>query len=131
MWPIFGSTLTAGGRPATCAGALAMRGNCDTEETMANLNVSYQELTDAATRLTNGQDEITTKLNELKGFIESLISSGFVTDQASVAFGESYRQFTQGATDTVGALTNLGEYLRKAASTLEDADTQLASGLRG
>ena len=47
---------------------------------MANLNVSYQEMRDAATRLTNGQDEITTKLNELKAFIESLISSGFVTD---------------------------------------------------
>ena len=98
---------------------------------MANLNVSYQEMRDAATRLTNGQDEITTKLNELKGFIESLISSGFITDQASVAFGESYRQFTQGATDTVAALTNLGQYLRTAATTLEDADTQLASGLRG
>lgn len=98
---------------------------------MANLSVSYQEMRDAATRLTSGQDEITTKLGELRSFIESLISSGFVTDRASVAFGESYRQFTQGATQTVGALTNLGEYLRTAATTLEDADTQLASGLRG
>ncbi len=98
---------------------------------MANLNVSYQEMRDAATRLTAGQEEITTKLSELRSFIESLISSGFVTDQASVAFGESYRQFTQGATDTVAALTSLGEYLRTAATTLEDADTQLASGLRG
>ncbi|MDM7855105.1 WXG100 family type VII secretion target [Cellulomonas alba] len=98
---------------------------------MANLNVSYQEMRDAASRLTTGQDEITSKLNELKSFIESLISSGFVTDQASVAFGESYQQFTQGATSTVAALTNLGDYLRKAAQTLEDADTQLASGLRG
>lgn len=98
---------------------------------MANVNVSFQEMRDAAGRLTTGQDEITTKLNELKGFIESLISSGFVTDQASVAFGESYRQFTQGATDTAGALTHLGQYLRAAADTLEDADTQLAAGLRG
>ena len=98
---------------------------------MANLNVSYQEMTDAAARLTAGQDEITARLNELRGFIESLISSGFVTDQASVAFGESYRQFTTGATTTVSALTNLGQYLRTAASTLQDADTQLASGLRG
>lgn len=97
---------------------------------MANLNVTYQEMHDAATRLTTGQDEMTTKLNELKAFIESLISSGFVTDQASVAFGETYRQFTQGATQTVAALTNLGQYLRTAADTLSDADTQLASGLR-
>ncbi|MBO3096026.1 WXG100 family type VII secretion target [Cellulomonas dongxiuzhuiae] len=98
---------------------------------MANIDVSYQEMRDAATRLTAGQDEITNRLAELRAFIESLVSSGFVTDQASVAFGESYRQFTQGATDTVGALTSLGEYLRAAAATLEDADAQLAAGLRG
>ncbi len=42
----------------------------------------------------------------------------------------SYQEM-RGATDTVAALTNLGEYLRTAATTLEDADTQLASGLRG
>lgn len=97
---------------------------------MANIDVSYQEMRDAAVRLTAGQDEITTRLSELRGFIEQLVSSGFVTDQASVAFGESYRQFTQGATDTVAALTSLGEYLRTAAATLEDADAQLAAGLR-
>ncbi|ADG74318.1 protein of unknown function DUF909 [Cellulomonas flavigena DSM 20109] len=97
---------------------------------MANIDVSYQEMRDAATRLTAGQDEITTRLGELRSFIEQLVSSGFVTDQASVAFGESYRQFTQGATDTVAALTSLGEYLRAAAATLEDADAQLAAGLR-
>lgn len=98
---------------------------------MANIDVSYQEMRDAATRLTAGQDEITTRLGELRSFIDQLVSSGFVTDQASVAFGESYRKFTQGATDTVAALTSLGEYLRAAAATLEDADAQLAAGLRG
>lgn len=98
---------------------------------MANLNVSYQDMTEAAARLTNGQDEITARLHELRSFIESLVSSGFVTDQASVAFGETYRQFTQGATDTVAALTNLGQYLRTAAATLDDVDVQLAAGLRG
>lgn len=97
---------------------------------MANLNVSYQEMRDAASRLTTGQDEITAKLNELRSFIESLVRSGFVTDRASVAFGESFQRFTQGATDTVGALADLGDYLRRAAGTLEDADAQLASGLR-
>ncbi|GAA4625718.1 MULTISPECIES: WXG100 family type VII secretion target [Cellulomonas] len=97
---------------------------------MANLTVTYQELRDAATRLTSGQEEITTRLTELRGFIDQLVSGGFVTDQASVAFGESYRQFTQGTTDAVSALTSLGEYLRTAASTLEDADAQLAAGLR-
>ncbi|WP_448061458.1 WXG100 family type VII secretion target [Cellulomonas hominis] len=98
---------------------------------MANVNVSFQDMNDAATRLTTGQDDITQKLEELRAFIGSLISSGFVTDQASVAFGESYQTFTQGATTTISALTNLGEYLRRAAQTLQETDQALAAGLRG
>lgn len=98
---------------------------------MANLNVSYEELTSATNRLTAGQDEITAKLNELKAFIDTLVSSGFVTDQASVAFAESYQQFTTGATQTVSALTSLGQYLTTASQVLSETDTQLAAGLRG
>jgi WXG100 family type VII secretion target len=98
---------------------------------MANLNVSYQEIEQAATRLSTGQDELTTKLTELRTFIASLVSSGFVTDQASVAFGESYEQFTTSATQTVAALTNLSQYLRSTAQTLSEVDAQLAAGLRG
>lgn len=98
---------------------------------MANLNVSFQEMRDAAARLTSGEAEITGRLEELKAYIETLVASGFVTDQASVAFGESYRRFTTGATQTVSALTTLGAYLRQAATMLEEADAQLASGLRG
>jgi WXG100 family type VII secretion target len=97
---------------------------------MANMNVSYQEIEQAATRLATGQEELTTRLTELRTFIASLISSGFVTDQASVAFGESYEQFTTSATQTVGALTNLAQYLRSTASTLSEVDSQLAAGLR-
>ncbi|WP_163275096.1 WXG100 family type VII secretion target [Cellulomonas iranensis] len=97
---------------------------------MSNLNVSYQDVRSAATRLTTGQDEITTKLNELKAYIASLISSGFVTDQASVAFGESYERFTAGATDVISSLTNLSQYLQNAATTLEETDASLAAGLR-
>ena len=98
---------------------------------MTNLNVSYGDMRDAANRLTTGQDDITTKLGELKCFIEGLISSGFVTDQASVTFGESYRKFTHGATELMGGLSSLGDYLRKASDALEDTDKQLATALRG
>ncbi|MDM7830221.1 WXG100 family type VII secretion target [Cellulomonas edaphi] len=98
---------------------------------MANLNVSYGEMRDAATRLSTGQEDITTTLHELKGFIEGLVSSGFVTDQASVAFGEAYRKFSHGATELIGGLSSLGDYLRKASDALEDTDKQLAAALRG
>jgi len=97
---------------------------------MSNLNVTYDEMESAATRLTSAQDTITGELNGLKTFIQGLIHGGFVTDQASVAFGDSYTQFTNGATQTISALTNLGGYLTSAADTLRTADSDLAAGLR-
>jgi WXG100 family type VII secretion target len=96
---------------------------------MANVNVSYDEMRSAADRLVAGQGDITAKLNELKGYIGTLIGSGFVTDQASVAFGETYGEFTTNSTQLIGNLTDLGGYLRKAAQTLQETDAALAGGL--
>jgi len=98
---------------------------------MANLNVSYDEMDAAATRLTNGRDQLNDQLTQLRTFIQNLVSSGFVTDQASVTFGESYRKFSHGATELMGGLSSLGSYLRKASDALEDTDKQLAAALRG
>ena len=47
---------------------------------MPNLNVTYGEMQDAATRLVNGEQDITSKLRELKSLVDSLISGGYVTD---------------------------------------------------
>lgn len=96
---------------------------------MANINVSYDEMRTAATRLTGGQEDINTKLTDLKGFIEGLVSSGFVTDSASVKFNETYTNFNTSATQTIASLTELSTYLTSAANSLQDADTQLAAGL--
>jgi WXG100 family type VII secretion target len=97
----------------------------------ANVSVTYDDMTQAATKLTTGQDEITTKLSDLKAFIGTLLTNGFVTDQASVAFNETYTTFTDSATKVVSSLTDLSSYLNNAATTLADVDSQLAAGLRG
>ncbi|GEN80487.1 WXG100 family type VII secretion target [Actinotalea fermentans] len=98
---------------------------------MANINVTYQDLEDAAGRLQNGQSELTNKLDELKAFIDSLVSGGFVTEQASVAFQEKYGEFTSGATQVVGSLEGLSSFLRQTANVMRDTDTGLAQAIRG
>ena len=85
---------------------------------MPNLNVTYGEMQDAATRLVNGEQDITSKLRELKALVDSLISGGYVTDQSSVAFGSSYQEFNDGATKTIEGLEGMSMYLNKAAATL-------------
>ena len=68
---------------------------------MANLNVTYDQMQSAATRLRNGQKDLESKLNELRSLVQQLVQNGFTTSRASGAFDSSYQEFTQGATRTV------------------------------
>ena len=96
---------------------------------MANLNVTYQDMEDAAGRLTNGQNEIESKLSELKSLVDSLVSGGYVTDKSSKAFDASYAEFNDGATKTIAGLEGMSGFLKAAAQALGDTDTQLANSL--
>lgn len=96
---------------------------------MPNVNVTYQQMRDGATKLRTGQQEIEDKLGQLLSFVNSLIADGYVTDASSKAFGSSYEQFDKGAKQTIAGLDGMAKYLEQAAQTFEDADTQLASAL--
>jgi WXG100 family type VII secretion target len=96
---------------------------------MANLNVTYQDMEDAAGRITNGQHEIETKLTQLKQLVDGLVNGGYVTDKSSKAFDSSYVQFNDGATKTIAGLEGMSGFLKKAAQALGDTDQQLASAL--
>lgn len=96
---------------------------------MANLNVTYDELESAGSQLDNGRSELDAKLNELQRQIQSLVSSGYVTDRSSKAFETEYQNFTQGAQQAVSGLEGLSNYLRQAAEAMRSTDEQLASQL--
>jgi len=96
---------------------------------MANLNVTYGDMRDSATRLNNGEQDIETKLRELKSLVDGLISGGYVTDKSSVAFGTSYQDFNEGATKTIQGLEGMSQYLTAAADALESTDSELAKAL--
>jgi WXG100 family type VII secretion target len=96
---------------------------------MANVNVTYQDMTAAADRLVNGRQEIESMLSQLKRLVDDLVSAGYVTDSSSKQFQGSYEEFNTGATQTIAGLDGMGQYLKTAAQTFQDADTQLASAL--
>jgi len=97
---------------------------------MANVNVTYQEMHAAAQRLKAGQQEISDKLNELQKLVNGLVNGGYVTDSSSKHFEESYSRFNSGATNVIGSLQDMGEYLARAAQTFQDADQHLANSLK-
>jgi WXG100 family type VII secretion target len=96
---------------------------------MPNLNVTYQDMHDAASRLSQGEDDIKSQLAQLKSLIDSLVSGGYVTDKSSVAFNNSYQEFNNGATQTISGLTGMASYLNAAANALEQTDSDLANSL--
>lgn len=96
---------------------------------MPNVNVTYEEMRQAATRLNAGREEITQKLSELQKLVNSLVNGGYVTDTSSKQFESSYNDFTTGATKTIHGLEGMGKYLTTAADTFQQADHQLAQSL--
>ena len=96
---------------------------------MTNLNVTYDQMHSAATRLRNGQQDLESKLNELRSLVQQLVQNGFTTSRASGAFDSSYQEFTQGATRTVKGIDGMADYLNKAAQALQQTDEQLAQSI--
>lgn len=97
---------------------------------MPNVNVTYEEMRQAATRLATGQSDIEGKLSELHKLVQSLVNGGYVTDTSSKQFEHAYNDFNDGATRVVHSLTDMTAYLKKAAHTFEQADASLASALQ-
>jgi WXG100 family type VII secretion target len=96
---------------------------------MANLNVTYAEMSDSATRMRNNKNDIDSRLTECKSIVDQLTASGFVTDQASGKFDEVHTEFVNSANTVMETLEQLSTWLDKAVDALQDMDTQLAGSL--
>ena len=96
---------------------------------MANLNVTYDEMSDSATRMRNNKNEIDTRLSECKSIVDNLTAAGFVTDQASGKFDEVHTEFVNSANQVMETLEQLSSWLDKAVEAMRDMDTQLAGSL--
>lgn len=98
---------------------------------MANLNVTYDDLRNAAQRLRAGQDDLTAKLTELSGLVQDLTSNGFQAEASSAAYRESFEKFTTGTRSAVEGLEGLSQFLVSAADQLQQTDEGLAAAIRG
>jgi WXG100 family type VII secretion target len=97
---------------------------------MANLNITYAEMSDSATRMRNNKDEIDGRLAECKSIVATLTGSGFVTDQASGRFDEVHSDFVKNAGEVMENLNLLSQWLDRAVEALREMDTQLAGSLK-
>ncbi len=92
-----------------------------------SINVRYEDLQSTATQLNTGREEMTAQLTRLKGLVDALVSSGFVTDQASGKFQQSYQQWNSGASNAIQGLEGMTAFLNQAISRHQQLDSELGS----
>ncbi len=91
------------------------------------VKVNYDELQSTSTQLSTGREEMIANLNRLKGLVDSLVASGFVTDQASGKFQQSYQQWNTGASNAVQGLEGMSTFLNQAIARHQQLDSELGS----
>ncbi|GAA2132530.1 WXG100 family type VII secretion target [Streptomyces synnematoformans] len=97
----------------------------------ADVDVTYQDMRDAAKRLKDERQDIDRKLDDLRKYIQSLVSDGYVTGRSSKQFDQSFDEFTTGAKKTIEGLEGMGDFLKAAADAFENLDSELEKGLKG
>jgi WXG100 family type VII secretion target len=95
---------------------------------MADINLDYDGVIQAANRLRTGKGQLDQKLTQMKSMIDNLISSQFKTTQASGKLGEAFGRFTQAAQKSVESLEGMASYLDSVKRQHEELDQNLASG---
>jgi WXG100 family type VII secretion target len=95
----------------------------------ANINATYHEMSDTATRMRNNKTDIDEKLNDCINIVNNLTTSGFVTEQASGKFDQVHNDFNRSAQQAMDTLDQLSLWLDKTVEALRDMDTTLAGSL--
>lgn len=98
---------------------------------MADINVGYEGLQQAAGQLKSGREELDQKLQQLQTVINNLTSSEFKTQIASGKFSEYYQQWTTSARGALESLDGMSNYLNQVMQGHEQLDQQLAGGISG
>lgn len=78
---------------------------------MSHINVSYADIEQAAAQLGHGREEISERLQGLQALIQNLVSSGFVTEHASVKLDGAYSEYTASANNVVAKALRDSEFL--------------------
>lgn len=95
-----------------------------------DLDVTYQDMRDAAKHVVKEKDKLNEKLDGLRKYIANLVESGYVTKSSSKAFDENFEEFTNGAKTTIDGLDGMGDYLTTAADKFEQIDEELAKSAK-
>jgi uncharacterized protein YukE len=69
------------------------------------------------------------KISQAAAIVNDLVSAGFTTEKASAAYSDQFLQLQQALNSMNDSLDPMGDFLIGYASSVEDMDNQMASGM--
>lgn len=96
----------------------------------SQIRITPQELVDGATTLTNQKEQCMEILSSMKSKVDEVAANweGAAQNAFVAQFEELYKNISEALPNTVEGIAGM---LKSAAQTLEDADSQIASALKG
>ncbi|MGF1645864.1 MAG: WXG100 family type VII secretion target [Kineosporiaceae bacterium] len=86
------------------------------------VHVEHEALATQAQAFHASHGELVAILTRIRGQIQDLTSSGFVTDSASGSFAEASERWNTAATTCVDELQTMRDYLNRTSTAFADAD---------
>jgi WXG100 family type VII secretion target len=94
---------------------------------MPDVSIGYEGLSQAATQLQSGQEDLDEKLQSLQSMISTLNEGDFKTQLAAPRFQDSYQEWTSGAKQMLDGLQNMASYLGEVAAKYQELDQDLSA----
>lgn len=95
---------------------------------MPDVSIGYEGLSQAATQLQSGHEELNEKLQSLQSMISTLNEGDFRTQLAAPRFQDSYQEWTGGTRTMLNGLQNMSSYLGEVAAKYQELDQDLSAG---
>jgi WXG100 family type VII secretion target len=98
---------------------------------MANIQVDYESVRSTATAMGRAQTDMEGQLTSLKTLIDNLVTSGFITDQASGRFHQAYTDWDTGTRQAITGLAGMSKFLSDAITQHQQLDSTLSQAITG
>ena len=95
---------------------------------MAEIDISYENITQAATVLTNAESDIAPRIQNMQTQVDNLLTpdGGLWMSQTSPAIQAQYDQFNSSAVQCCSAITSFANMFKSLVSNLQSMDQKMA-----
>lgn len=94
-----------------------------------NLNISPDDIRDAATWLQNQKEQMQHSLQEANTKMDEVVSAAYATPGSETKFRPYWEEYKSGTHDAIEGLHGVSEFLKQVADAFVDTDDQTSGSI--